>query len=53
MRNGSPEKEGGKKAADNSVRTGDEANLALWMLTAVLAAAAFAIVITIKIRRSR
>ena len=49
----SPEKEGGKKAANNSVRTGDEANLALWMLTAVLAAAAFAIVITIKIRRSR
>ena len=51
-----PQKENVKKTADtlkNPVRTGDEANPALWMLTAVLAAAAFAVIITIKIRRSR
>ena len=51
-----PQKENVKKTADalkNPVRTGDEASLALWMLTAVLAAAAFAVIITIKIRRSR
>ena len=51
-----PQKENVKKTADtlkNPVRTGDEATPALWMLTAVLAAAAFAVIITLKIRRTR
>ena len=56
QKDGGPQKENVKKTADtlkNPVRTGDEATPALWMLTAVLAAAAFAVIITIKIRRSR
>jgi uncharacterized surface anchored protein len=51
----SPQKENVKKTANTSkdpVRTGDEANLALWMLIAVLAAAGFAVIMTLKIRRT-
>ena len=47
-----PQKENVKDAPNNasniSIRTGDEANLALWMLTAVLAAAALAVMLVKK-----
>ena len=51
----SPQKENVKKTANtskDSVRTGDVANLALWMLIAVLAAAGLAVIMILKIRRA-
>ena len=51
----SPQKENVKKTANTSkdpVRTGDEANLALWMLIAVFAAAGLVAIMIIKIRRT-
>lgn len=46
---GSPQKGNDpQKGSANTLRTGDEANLALWMLTAVLAAAALAVMMVKK-----
>ena len=51
----SPQKKNVKKTANTAkdpVRTGDEANLALWVLIAGLAAAGLAVIMILKIRRT-